>query len=1231
MTDTDLTGRLGVNLVEGIVLRELGWIFREQPISDEGIDAQVEEKLGGRSTGRLIALQIKSGPSYFRESTEGGWILRFGERQVGLWTGYALPVVLVVVNPETEEVYWEQLSDASLSKTRKGYKVQVPIGNTLRGAKGRWARIAGGIEARATARYEMALSTLPPSTQEAIERVKSLDPTAAAVLAMHLSDGRRSPHSTVESILLASPWWVDSPDGNGYRALASYSASHDDLLQSAVAFEVAAERDDSRRGPLLAAAGLNAMGDDRAWSRELLDRAAASPEADVLVRIGYALLNHPEGDAGPRVAAPPLDPLDPAVQRSAAAQAFLGDQALRAGHFDVSVDHARAALRLEPGNSAYMSDLAGALGRRAMASSGGRDDLTEACQLLMAAVDQIHAWDGPTGEPLRELLRLLALSGDNEGTLAYSLTSPRGTATPEEALRQEVVRYALIAAYQLGLDEDLAKLGTMLNDSDQSRLDRARVDLISLSEDDERSLWGMIADDAAASDDSQKLVTAVLHLGSLGVDQSQRLGPLVSRRIVPEAAMRLAGVAARATSDLEEALPELRALARTDIASAEHLMLVLARSGRRVEASEAAEDAFATFHQTHFLVASAQFLIDAKEWQRAEAAAQRAVAGTGFPRDRSRLLTFLASRHAERNEWEEAVELLTQVLALHSEVRDSDVWQLVRAQVHLADSRSAAATVTRYRPRVSTQEDAETWLRAMIVQPWDQETASEALALALRFENEPSVSLPLLWHLTTKTTSAEEAEDSELPTLDPDHRPVVTADIRRDAFAAIDRHARREDGSPSVQRIEGSDEHLVEELSRVLEEKSRNQEALVKLLREVQRGKVPVGLLAGATRRSYAATLVQELAGPIIAAAADDDEHDRDVEDAKQALGQAIAVDSSALLVTGLVEDGAALRGRFARLRFPTDARRDILRATVEIQGLAASPGTLAWDSAARRPVLHELSSTDYLQYVRRVEAMEGAAAETRSQVVTQIPLLGTLADRPGNECWMAAIQLAHDEKCSLWTDEIGQRRLARALGVACFGTPALLEALSDTQIEALPAGAADDEVAKLVSVRHTWVRRLLREGVVDLPATLDDVLQLAGDEDWQPRRAATVLTRPAWWAWRFSGLADWSAIASSVATHAPDLVLHWQYAAMLGAARAYVDPQYAAAMVAAIAIEGVGSGPNVEDCANGLRTGRLIAESESIADPAAQLPLIVTVYEQEGRLLGADDFTSTVLARVGG
>ena len=64
--DTDATDREGIGVCQVLVTR-LGMVFREQSTSDFGVDAQVEMKRDGHPTGRLVGLQIKSGPSRFEE------------------------------------------------------------------------------------------------------------------------------------------------------------------------------------------------------------------------------------------------------------------------------------------------------------------------------------------------------------------------------------------------------------------------------------------------------------------------------------------------------------------------------------------------------------------------------------------------------------------------------------------------------------------------------------------------------------------------------------------------------------------------------------------------------------------------------------------------------------------------------------------------------------------------------------------------------------------------------------------------------------------------------------------------------------------------------------------------------------------------------------------------------------------------------------------------------------
>lgn len=58
---------LGVAETRLAIQKNLDWLFREQPTEDYGIDAHVEVVDGEMVQGRLLALQIKSGDSWFRE------------------------------------------------------------------------------------------------------------------------------------------------------------------------------------------------------------------------------------------------------------------------------------------------------------------------------------------------------------------------------------------------------------------------------------------------------------------------------------------------------------------------------------------------------------------------------------------------------------------------------------------------------------------------------------------------------------------------------------------------------------------------------------------------------------------------------------------------------------------------------------------------------------------------------------------------------------------------------------------------------------------------------------------------------------------------------------------------------------------------------------------------------------------------------------------------------------
>lgn len=130
MSELPRTDRLGVSKLD-YYFSSHGWLFREQLTHDHGIDAQVEIVAKGRPTGSLIAIQIKSGLSYFSEQTDTGFVYRTDDRHVNYWSKHALPVIVVIHDPQEDVLYWQHVSDETAVRTGQGWKIDVPKSNVL--------------------------------------------------------------------------------------------------------------------------------------------------------------------------------------------------------------------------------------------------------------------------------------------------------------------------------------------------------------------------------------------------------------------------------------------------------------------------------------------------------------------------------------------------------------------------------------------------------------------------------------------------------------------------------------------------------------------------------------------------------------------------------------------------------------------------------------------------------------------------------------------------------------------------------------------------------------------------------------------------------------------------------------------------------------------------------------------------------------------------------------------
>lgn len=130
MIDTESTERIGVSACS-LLFSKNNFVFREQPIADYGIDAIIETKEGSAPTGKMIAVQIKSGESFFKETDGNDVIYRVDEKHRNYWINHALPVIIVLYSPSLDECFWEIVNNQTLIHCQKQWKIRIPKTQTI--------------------------------------------------------------------------------------------------------------------------------------------------------------------------------------------------------------------------------------------------------------------------------------------------------------------------------------------------------------------------------------------------------------------------------------------------------------------------------------------------------------------------------------------------------------------------------------------------------------------------------------------------------------------------------------------------------------------------------------------------------------------------------------------------------------------------------------------------------------------------------------------------------------------------------------------------------------------------------------------------------------------------------------------------------------------------------------------------------------------------------------------
>lgn len=132
-SETSKLGEDGITILKQIVEKELNWIFRyNHQEHDFGIDAYLDIiNKQGQVTGKSIALQVKSGSSYFKEKNKFGWVFRDDLAHLNYYLNQETPVILILVNTIQSKAFWCHIDSDKTERTGKQWKITVPFKQRL--------------------------------------------------------------------------------------------------------------------------------------------------------------------------------------------------------------------------------------------------------------------------------------------------------------------------------------------------------------------------------------------------------------------------------------------------------------------------------------------------------------------------------------------------------------------------------------------------------------------------------------------------------------------------------------------------------------------------------------------------------------------------------------------------------------------------------------------------------------------------------------------------------------------------------------------------------------------------------------------------------------------------------------------------------------------------------------------------------------------------------------------
>lgn len=714
-----------------------------------------------------------------------------------------------------------------------------------------------------------------------------------------------------------------------------------------------------------------------------------------------------------------------------------------------------------------------------LGSTECHDLLSEAVDLAVQSRDLFRSWEGPSHLAVVVAMQALLAIDDAQSAAELASLPPHGQATEFEATAADVQAALAEAFISLGRFADIDTLHLDGVEESHAALIRA-MQAAGLGDDTAPSRIRRAV--AHAADESSRL-RALYWLAFVGEIDEAGLSQ------VPEAdAALFRGLATLRRGDSAGARQILLPFRLESPAHASYLARAQQQAGYAGDAVTTLTEAAEHLGAPSLLEQAAEMLFEERRLDRAAELATDALAQVPARAAQQRLTRLLAAISELRPDWQ-AMESYARAV-----VRDSP-----------QDERTAWAVIYALHRQAKNQQ-AWAYLVAHNLVPFDEDTAQLAIVVCNTVDA-PEQDAGRVLEIASMYTDSERVTGHAIAALMTGGERFRLSDTQRSQLRELteDFFAR----FPDSDALRSISVEQPEELLDIMGNLARaDVETLGPLVEQVQLGRLPYGVLRWVRDLPYAELLLTMAAGRITAIPADEERLQRERRAAAAAIGTAITADTSVVAVglhagLDLRELATAFQTVLVGDELIIDARLAVITASQPVAGYAS------YDPVLRRATM---TIVDEQQRAAMRERVERAL---RILEAWQSVRSGPLQPPDGAEednCrpWDASIRVALDRQCALWCDDLALRIAAESVGITTFGTWALYEALRST-----PTGESLPQPLEMKAL-------LLQAWIADVPISLSELAEAAGQNDSPDRIVNAHLGRPLTWTRSLTETTNW-------------------------------------------------------------------------------------------------------------